>query len=188
MSLPASPENSGVPSGRRLEAGAQQCSLALYFSRIVHRQQKYIFCLNSPQGWRNQGAWEDVALKKHPFQSCCSDWVCRSESNTVRRGLNKRQRAAGALLDLSSLEEIPAHKKGFSRAGYPFHRRVNSPFQQRSNSKKEIRIEIFHVNQGEKEPRSTSCYELRMSYISVLLLTARYAQGVDLSLPSSTNS
>lgn len=61
--------------------------------------------------------------------------------------MNKRERASGALLDLNFLAEtgIPAHKKGFSRASYPFHRRANSPFQQRSNSKKEIRIEIFHV-------------------------------------------
>lgn len=101
--------------------------------------------------------------------------------------------ASVALLDLSILAELgmPAHKNGFSRAGYSFHSRANSPFQQRSYSKKEIRVEIFHANQGEKEPQLTSCYESRVWYILVLLLTtihSRDAQGAGLSLPSSTNS
>lgn len=96
---------------------------------------------------------------------------CRSGNDTVRRALNKRQRASVALLDLGSLGKpgIPAGKNSFSRAGYPFHSRTNSPFQQRSNGKKKkIKIEIFHVNRGEKEPQFTSCYELRMWYNPVL--------------------
>lgn len=128
-----------------------------------------------------------------PGEASLPKLLLRVGNNTVRRGLTKRQRALVTLLHRSSLAEsgVLAHKTGFSRASLLFHSRANSPFQQRSNRKNEIRIEIFNAKQGEKEPQFTSCYELRMWYIPVLLLTTicgRDAQDVDLFLLSSTNS
>lgn len=47
MLLPDSPENSGVPSGRRLEAGAQAVLSGFILPKDSAQPTKYVFCLNS---------------------------------------------------------------------------------------------------------------------------------------------
>lgn len=71
LPLPASPENSGVPSGRRVEAGAQ--ARLPGFMLPQDSSQAAEMCLLPwliPKLLKPREAREDVPLKEQPWQSC----------------------------------------------------------------------------------------------------------------------
>ena len=116
--LPASPENSGVQNLQGWRQESKQCSLASSFPRTVLSQQKYAFCLDSSQSWGNRWRCEMKRLWRSSLgKAAPRNKSAAPENCTIRRGLDKRQTAPMAVLDLSypceanppCTQELPYH-------------------------------------------------------------------------------